>query len=89
MFGDTDFDIGVGYEFEPLDGVEQLNQDVSISEIAPGFLAFATDGGNELFVFDCAGRVNLMPMVGMAPDSAVLLADSFTDFVKQLRPDGQ
>ena len=86
MSGDTDFDMGVGYELEPLTAVERLNRDVGIEEFAPGFIAFATDGGNELFVFDASGKVYLMPMVGMEPKVAVLLADSFAEFLQHLRP---
>jgi hypothetical protein len=63
----------------PLDEIQRNNVDVEIEVYAPGFLAFGGDGGGELLAFDHAGAVFMLPMIGMAPDCATRIADSFSD----------
>jgi len=67
-------------EFEPLDQVIEFNSDIEIEDHAPGYIAFACDGGNEVFAFNSEGAVFLLPMVGMEPQVAEKLADSWVEF---------
>lgn len=69
-----------GYvELWHLDDIESTNRDVEISKYAPGFLAFAGNGGGEILAFDWTGAVYMLPLIGMAPDSALKVADCFTE----------
>ena len=56
------------------------NDDIQIDVYAPGFVAFAGDGGGEVLVFDAAGRVYCLPLIGMASDVASPIAESFDQF---------
>jgi len=47
---------------------------------APGFLAFAGNGGGEVLAFDAAGAVYMLPLVGLGPDEAIRVASSFAEF---------
>ncbi|KWO50052.1 SMI1/KNR4 family protein [Burkholderia territorii] len=62
-----------------IDEISRNNADVGIAIFAPGYLAFATNGGGELLVFDSAEAVFMLPMIGMASEYAVRIADSFLD----------
>ena|SRR2546426_6280586 len=64
--------------------VEQLNRDYHIPEFAPGFLGFGSSGGGELLAFDSAGRIVMLPMVGMSPGEARPVADSWSEFVERI-----
>ncbi len=69
-----------GYvELWSLEAIEGNNREIEIAEYAPGFLAFAGDGGGEVLAFDSVGAVYMLPLIGMAPESAVKVADCFTD----------
>nr|WP_216599710.1 SMI1/KNR4 family protein [Cupriavidus sp. HPC(L)] len=67
-----------------LDEIDVNNADVEINVYAPGFLAFGGDGGGELLAFDHTGAVFMLPMIGMAPDCAIRIADSFSDLATRL-----
>jgi len=64
-----------------LDEIAGNNADVEIEVYAPGFLAFGGDDGGELLAFDHTGAVFMLPMIGMAPQCAIRIADSFADLV--------
>jgi hypothetical protein len=55
------------------------NADIQIQDYAPGFIAFAGDGGGEVLAFDASGAVFLLPLVGMEPQYAIKVADSFAE----------
>ncbi len=78
--GATDFAIGSFVELEDLDLVEKFNSDIQIDEYAPGFTAFAGNGGGEFFAFDDKGVVYVIPLIGMSKESAIKLADSWCEF---------
>ncbi|WP_322052077.1 SMI1/KNR4 family protein [Paraburkholderia bannensis] len=63
----------------PVDEIFQNNADVEIGTYAPGFVAFAGNGGGELLAFDLAGAVFMLPLIGMASDTAIRIADSFQE----------
>ena len=46
---------------------------------APGFLGFGSNGGGELLAFDAAGRIVMLPMVGMSAHDAKLVAGSWSE----------
>jgi hypothetical protein len=67
----------------PAEEILQNNTDVEMATYAPGYIAFAGDGGGELLAFDLAGAVFMLPMIGLASDNAIRIADSFQDLVSR------
>jgi hypothetical protein len=66
----------------PVDKISQNNADVEIATFTPGYLAFATNDGGELLAFDSTGAVFMLPMIGMASEDAVQIANSFLDLAE-------
>lgn len=67
--------------------LHQLNHDYQVSEYAPGFLMFASDGGGDGFAFDTrsgSNRVMEVPFIGMSVDDAFYVADSFTGLLEKM-----
>ena len=58
-----------------------------VNELAPGFFAFASDGGGELLALTPEGGVVTMPFVGMNPVDAFPVADTWAEFLRYLAPD--
>lgn len=63
----------------PPEKLAEINSDILIKEFAPDFLAFASDGGNEIIAFDNCGVVFKLPMIGMEPQYAIRIAGSFEE----------
>ena len=57
------------------------NSDIQIEKYAPGYLAFAGNGGGEVLAFDASGTVYMLPLIGMEPRYAVKVANSFGELV--------
>ncbi len=60
--------------------LKQRNVDYEVQAHAPGFIAFGTTGGSDLFAFDACRRVCLLPLVDMVGAKARLIANSWTEF---------
>ena len=56
---------------------------------APGFLAFAGNGGGEVLVFDATGAVYTLPLIGMEPQYAIKIADSLAEFADTFELDSK
>lgn len=80
LWGETNYEFGSYFDLEPLENIKKFNEDVEIEIYAPGFLAFASDGGGEVFVFDKEGKIYLLPLVGMEPSAASKIASSWQEF---------
>jgi hypothetical protein len=65
--------------------IEEFNRDYQLSEYAPGFITFGGNGGGELLVVNATGEVFYMPAIGMAPDTAIKIADSLQEFKGYMR----
>jgi hypothetical protein len=89
LYGDTDYEFGGYFDLEPLETVNQMNEDIQIEQYAPGFIAFASNGGGEVFVFDKNGAVYLLPLIGMEPGEAVKLASSWSELEHHIQPNAQ
>lgn len=63
-----------------IEEIPEQNALIEIDVYAPGFLAFGGNGGGEVFVFDAAGVVYALPLIGMDPEYAIKIADSFAEF---------
>ena len=66
--------------FEPIQGLEKLNRALEVEKYVPGFYAFATDGGNELYAFDQNGSVFMLPMIGLSAEHAIKITDNWNEF---------
>jgi hypothetical protein len=73
-------------EFWPPQEVWRYNSEYEVPELAPGFLGFATSGGGEMFALSPAGTVVCLQFIGMAPAEALLIAESWRQFVSLLKP---
>ncbi|KQV40169.1 SMI1/KNR4 family protein [Massilia sp. Root335] len=72
-----------GYvELWPIEGIPQENKAIEMDVCAPGFLAFAGNGSGEVLAFDAVGAVYMIPLIGMEAESAIKIADSFTEFAE-------
>ena len=69
--------------------IEQFNTEYEVQKLAPGFLAFATNGGGELYVFNQTGQIFELPCIGMDPQYASLLAESWGEFESRIRKTGE
>ena len=85
--GEADFEFGGYFRLEPLENLSVVNKEIEIEEYAPGFVAFASDGGGEVFVFDHEGKIYLMPLIGMDSNEAMLVAECWKDYEKQILPE--
>ncbi|MET3619399.1 SMI1/KNR4 family protein [Burkholderia ambifaria] len=63
----------------PAEEILQNNADVEMATCAPDYIAFGGDGGGELLAFDLSGAVFMLPLIGLASESAIRIADSFLD----------
>jgi hypothetical protein len=72
------------FQLWPPDEVDRWNRDYHVQEFAPGFLGFGTSGGGELLAFDAGGRVFMIPIIGMSPGDAKLVAETWKDFVERI-----
>jgi hypothetical protein len=61
--------------WEP-ENIEQYNIDYELQKYAPRFIAFGSNGGNELLVVDQSGCVYSLPAIGMEPKYANKIAEN-------------
>jgi len=72
-----------GYvELWAIEDIPQQNAAIEMDAYAPGFRAFAGNGGGEVFAFDAAGAVYMIPLIGMEPKQAIKIAGSFSEFAE-------
>ena len=64
------------------DEVTRANAEIEVDVYAPGLVAFAGNGGGEVFAFDAAGAVFMLPMIGIEPDAAIHVAGDFIEFAR-------
>jgi hypothetical protein len=77
-----------GYvELWSIEDIPQQNKAIQIDVYAPGFLAFAGNGGGEVLAFDATGTVYMLPLIGMGPEQAIKVADSFAQFAETFELD--
>jgi len=57
------------------------NRDIEIESLAPGFIAFAGNGGGEVLAFDASGAIHMLPLIGIELDCAIKVADDFASLV--------
>lgn len=77
-----------GYvELWAIEDIPQQNAAIEMDVYAPGFLAFAGNGGGEVLAFDAASAVYMIPLIGMEAAQAIKVADSFAEFAETFELD--
>lgn len=77
-----------GYvELWAIEDIPQENTAIKMDLYAPGFVAFAGNGGGEVLAFDAFGAVYMIPLIGMEAEQAVKIADSFAEFAETFELD--
>ena len=64
------------------DEVTNANAEIEVDVYAPGYVAFAGNGGGEVYAFDATGAVFMLPMIGMEPAAAIHVAKDFLEFAR-------
>jgi hypothetical protein len=69
----------------PAEEVANLSAGYQVPQYLPGYVAFGSNGGGELFVFplqptDGALPVFMAPAIGMGPSALIKVAASFSEF---------
>jgi hypothetical protein len=77
-------DFPLWFEIWPLEEMDQWNRGYKVEKYAPGFYGFAGDGGGEMYAFGPDGRIYALPLIGMEPKVAKLLAESWTELEKRI-----
>ena len=79
-----------GYvELWAIDDIPRENIAIEMDVYAPGFLAFAGNGGGEVLAFDAVGAVYTIPLIGMEAEQARKVADSFAEFAETFERDAE
>lgn len=76
-------------ELWAVEDIPQENKAIEMNVYAPGFLAFAGNGGGEVFAFDAVGAVYMIPLIGMEAEQAIKIADSFAEFAETFDLDAE
>ena len=74
------------FDLCPESELEEWNRDYEVESHAPGFTVFGTNGGGELYAFGIDGAVYELPEIGLAPDVASRIFDSWAAFVAYIKP---
>lgn len=78
----------VGSHYIILWKIEELvefNNEYEVNKYAPDFFLFASDGAGEAFAFKKNDKfIYIIPFIGMSCDSALIVSDSFSNFLKKL-----
>jgi hypothetical protein len=77
------------FDLWPESDIEQFNTDSEVQKLAPGFVAFATSGGGELYAFNPTGQIFELPCIGMEAHHASQLAESWHEFASRIQKTGE
>jgi hypothetical protein len=73
-------------EFWPYGELDELNAGYKVSTYAPGYFAFASSGGGEMYAFGPSGEIVCLAFVGMSTEEAVAIAKDWPSFESMLKP---
>jgi hypothetical protein len=69
----------------PLTDMIQLNKEYNVDVYAPEFFIFGSDGGDTAYAIEKkTGYIFEMPFIGMSKEEAVIICQSFSDFIKSI-----
>lgn len=67
--------------------IEEMNRNYKVQEYLIDYVGFGTNGGGELLVFDKMGKIFTIPFIPMVPEEAMVVAESWDDFLKLIVKD--
>lgn len=78
-----------GYvELFPIDELEEINKEYETETEVPNFLVIGTNGGGVgIFINKNNCNIYSIPFIGMQEEDAVLLANSFSEFIYKFEND--
>lgn len=78
-----------GYvELFPLNELEEINKEYEIETYVPNFITIGTNGsGVGIFINKKNSQIYSIPFVGMDENEALLLANSFSEFIYKFEND--
>lgn len=69
-----------------------FNRDYEVASYATGLIGFGSNGGGEMFAFDCRLQpppVVIVPFIGLSHEDALVVADSFSGLLaRMMRAEG-
>ena len=66
----------------PLTDMVRLNLEYNVSEYAPDFFLFGSNGGGESYAIEKdTGYIYEMPFIGMSKEEAIFMSKTFTEFI--------
>jgi len=69
-----------GYiELWSLQDIVGNNEAIQIKQLAPGYLAFAGNGGGEILAFNSQGEVFMLPLIGIEARYAQKIANTWNE----------
>lgn len=77
----------VGVEMWAESDLETFNREYEVAKYAPGFYGVGSDGGGEMLALDTNGKIYCLPFIGMSPEAATLIADSWESFFATFKRD--
>ena len=90
LFEGFTFNDSPGYvELWAIEDIPQENAAIEMDVYAPGFLAFAGNGGGEVLAFDATGAVYMIPLIGIEAEQAIKISDSFAEFARTFELDAE
>ena len=72
-------------EFWPEHELERYNAEYEVPTYAPGYFAFAGNGGGEMYALSPEGKVVCLALIGMSPKGELVIAASWSAFLRMLR----
>jgi len=86
--GELDVEPGWAVVWRAEDALKFSNQ-YQVPKYLPGYFAFGSNGGGELFVFAVEGdaterHVHMVPAIGIAPEELQCVAPSFGEFQRHI-----
>ena len=64
--------------------IAENNKDIQIEEFAPGFLAFAGNGGGEILAFNSQGEIFMLPLIGMEAHYAQKISNNWSELAGRI-----
>ena len=82
-------DLGEGFprwlQLWPLSEIEERNKGYYVDQQAPGYTGIGSNGGGEMIALSPSGQVVVVPFIGMEPEVAVVVADSWETFESRIK----
>jgi hypothetical protein len=69
----------------PFEKLVEYNNAYQVAIDAPSYYAFGSNGAGEMLAFSPTGNVVMIPFVGMLDEEAIVIAETWSDFEREVR----